>query len=101
LGREKSVGATYGKYGGFFMHSLPFEVLDLYRNQFWDNKTDFFDLKIAMDLAGAFLVQTALTVLSSDFPNSVGESIPDISGHFCNFSCFFVFNSFDGVISFQ
>jgi hypothetical protein len=86
---------------GFVLHSLPFEVLDLHRNQFWDNNPDLFGLKIARSLAGAFLVQTALTVLSPDFPDSVGESIPDISGHFCHFSYFFVFNSFDDVISFQ
>jgi hypothetical protein len=59
----------------------------LYRNQSSDDNPDL-SLKITRDLARAFLMQTALTVLQPDFLNSKGKSDHDVSSHFLDFGCF-------------
>jgi hypothetical protein len=57
-------------------------AFSLYRNQSWDDNLDLFGLKIASDLARAFWMQIALTVLPPDFANSCGQSNNKVGGFF-------------------
>ncbi len=70
----------------------------LFRNECWDDISDLFCIKIAMDLGRAFLMLILLTVLSPDFLNSGGENKHDVSGRFRHFDSFFMFASFDDTI---
>jgi hypothetical protein len=57
----------------------------LYRNQSWDVNPDLFSIKIARDLARAFLKRPTVSVLAPDFLNTGGNrnhAIGDRSRHF-------------------
>jgi hypothetical protein len=52
-------------------------------NQSRDEDPNTYSLKIARDLARAFLVQISLTLMPTDFLISGGESNHDVGGLFC------------------
>jgi hypothetical protein len=51
-------------------------------------------LKIGWDVARAFLMEAVWMVLLPDFLNVRGDTNQDVSGPFCHFGYFLVFNSF-------
>jgi hypothetical protein len=66
-----------------------------YRNSSWDDNLELSSLKIGWDVARAFVMSAALTVMPLDFLNCGNHNVKDPFSHFGSFSAF---NSFDVTI---
>jgi hypothetical protein len=70
----------------------------LHKNRPSDDKTGLLGLKICWDLVRAFLTEAELTVLPPDLLYSCDDGNHNVSGPYCHFGHFFIFNSFDETI---